>query len=435
MNLTKYLLIFLLLAISSSAFPQRFFKTYDVDPQNGPAPFFQPRDLAVKPDQGFLLFGDYNAANQSKDLLAIHTNLDGDTLWARSFGSLANESGAGACPLQQGGWATMSLVFDGNSGSSLLLTLLDSAGNITLTHSYLDSLGFNTSKGFQMREGPNGDIWVATEYDANFEDDALVMRIAPNGNLIWARQIEANGYGAGYQLIPTQDGGCVVGGERGTANFGDSDIYILKLNAAGNLVWSQSFGAPGIDYFDAVSQRSNGDLLVLARYRTNGQIRQMGLVCLSANGTFKWKHKYASPTGDFTGVDVYGNADGILMMGKEFTPTTDEAFVVQLDSVGIPLANAKFRDDEYSTRVFTAEPLSDSLVVMGGFYGIGINLSRGFIWVTDILPTTTECYTRRVPLIVDSFQLVAPFSLFPETLPIQWRYNQLPCAWPRIAVM
>ncbi|MEZ4888191.1 MAG: hypothetical protein R3E32_25910 [Chitinophagales bacterium] len=87
----------------------------------------------------------------------------------------------------------------------------------------------------------------------NGGQDAWVLRMNGEGNLLWEVAIGGNDTDVFNAIEATEDGGYLLLGtsfstenELGAAH-GDSDIWLVKINAKGELLWSKLFGGSGKD--------------------------------------------------------------------------------------------------------------------------------------------------------------------------------------------
>jgi hypothetical protein len=98
--------------------------------------------------------------------------------------------------------------------------------------------------------------------DASSVINAFVTKMDANGNLIWAKNIGNSSSNVnGGRVLPNPSGDIYVTGTfNGTTDFdpgpgiltiasvaGSSDIFLLKLDAAGNFIWVKTFGGAGYD--------------------------------------------------------------------------------------------------------------------------------------------------------------------------------------------
>ncbi len=143
------------------------------------------------------------------DVVMAKYDLNGDHLWSSRFGNAFNDVAGGVT--------------------------IDPAGNITMVGSFDKSASFG-----------DGD-----EHTSLGESDIFVARFTPSGKLEWAhtygadREDIANGVGsdaAGNTVTTGWFQGTVDFGKGPLTSKGNKDVFALKLDAKGGVVWAQSFG-------------------------------------------------------------------------------------------------------------------------------------------------------------------------------------------------
>lgn len=129
----------------------------------------------------------------------------------------------------------------------------------------------NTRGGIVQAE--NGDIVLAYNLATSWTSATmLVARYTLDGDQVWSKRLGINEEYA-RDIVATPDGGFVVAGSTGL--YGNdrlrSDIYLIKLDADGNILWSRTYGND--DAFDDafnISLSSENELLVTGRYIVGG---------------------------------------------------------------------------------------------------------------------------------------------------------------------
>jgi Beta-propeller repeat len=168
------------------------------------------------------------------DIVLAKYDVNGDHLWSQNFGN----------------------AFDDVAGG---LTV-DPAGNITMVGSFDKSISF----------GPGDD------HSSLGEADAFVARFTTDGKLAWARTYGADREDIAYGVAADAAGNTVtVGWFQGSVDFGkgalvskgNKDVFALKLDAAGGLIWAQRWGDHDHDQARAVAVDDKGCALVVGIYR------------------------------------------------------------------------------------------------------------------------------------------------------------------------
>ncbi|UWX55072.1 hypothetical protein NYZ99_20730 [Maribacter litopenaei] len=90
-----------------------------------------------------------------------------------------------------------------------------------------------------------------------------------NGNLVWERTFGGSQFDAAQAVVSSRDGGYyVVGNSKSsdqdvTDNTGENDIWLLKTDANGNLIWQQTFGGSDIDFGYDVVESADGSVVII----------------------------------------------------------------------------------------------------------------------------------------------------------------------------
>lgn len=107
--------------------------------------------------------------------------------------------------------------------------------------------------------------------------DFWIVKLAPNGNILWDKTYGGNTADVIKDMIETADGGYLIGGYSASGISGDKtentrgveDYWILKLNNNGNLIWQKTIGGSMVDYLRDIKQLPNGNYLI-AGYSESG---------------------------------------------------------------------------------------------------------------------------------------------------------------------
>ena len=98
--------------------------------------------------------------------------------------------------------------------------------------------------------------------------DIWVVKIDILGNILWEKVIGGGMIDNVESGALASDGGVVVFGWTGsqdgevTVNYGMYDMWLVKLNSDGNIEWNKSFGTDDFDYGHAIISTSDGGYLI-----------------------------------------------------------------------------------------------------------------------------------------------------------------------------
>jgi hypothetical protein len=201
---------------------------------------------------------DWGGANKLKagggsdnDVVLAKYDLNGDHLWSSRFGNAFNDVAGGVT--------------------------IDPSGYITMAGSFDKSASFG-----------DGD-----DHQSHGESDIFVARFTPSGKLEWAHTYGADREDIGSGIASDAAGNTVTTGWfQGTVDFGkgpltskgNKDIFALKLDANGAVVWSQSFGDKDHDQGRAVAIDDKGASAIAGIYRFKLDAVAPGLESVRAVG-------------------------------------------------------------------------------------------------------------------------------------------------------
>lgn len=143
--------------------------------------------------------------------------------------------------------------------------------------------------------------------------DVFILKLSNTGSYIWAKKLGGTGIDAGNGIAVDPAGNVITSGTflstvdfdpgPGTANLatngtgsGGSDIFINKLDAAGNYVWAWRIGGNGSDVGYSIATDVNGNVYSGSSTAGNGNVAAPGFSLLA----------YTSATG--------GSIDGTIAM-------------------------------------------------------------------------------------------------------------------------
>lgn len=137
----------------------------------------------------------------------------------------------------------------GGSGSeqSGIIKQLSDGNYIWGGNSSSDSSGLKTESSFGLN-----DFWI--------------LKLDTVGNIIWQKTIGGSGDDFLSYISPTFDNGLICGGYsnspisglKTSANFGQNDYWILKLDSVGDIQWQRTIGGTSSDVLKTISQMPDG---------------------------------------------------------------------------------------------------------------------------------------------------------------------------------
>ena len=129
--------------------------------------------------------------------------------------------------------------------------------------------------------------------------DAWVLRIDSEGNLLWDKTFGGAGNDAVSSIIPAPGGGFVLAGFTFSSGSGNSDGWLFKIDDSGSQVWSWTYGGTELDYLRNLNTTADGGIVAIGSTDSFGNQGDIWLVKTDAGGNTLWQKRYRGQGNDF----------------------------------------------------------------------------------------------------------------------------------------
>ncbi len=177
---------------------------------------------------------------------------------------------------------------------------------------------------------------VSGHHGSTDSTDAWVVKLSSTGTIQWQKSIGGSGVDELDQVIPTNDGSYVAIGHTSSndgdvsVNHGDWDIWVVKIDRNGNILWQKCLGGSLRDRAVSIRQTISGNGLILIGNTTSNDgdvsgnppgtypVQSMWVAQLDGSGSLVWASCYGAGTGAI-GYDILPLADGTYLLGADGT--------------------------------------------------------------------------------------------------------------------
>ncbi len=304
------------------------------------------RAITYTPSGEIITTGDFKGTvdfDPSGIVLNINSNGDSDTyiqklsasgnlIWVKTFGGTGEDLGRGIT--------------------------LDKSGNIIVIGRFQGTVDFD----------PGISVF---NISATATKDIFILKLDAAGNFLWAKTIvgsPASAWNDGRGVVvDNQDNIIITGNFQGTVDLdpgtgnqfvtsnGYADIYCMKLDPSGNMLWAHNFGSNDFDHARDVDIDDADNIYITGRYsstidfdpgpgvanRTSNGDFDIFVLKLNKDGIYQWVGSVGHTGGDF-GEAIHWNGGNRIFVTGRFQGTVDFD-----PSLGTYLLNAAGGDDIY----------------------------------------------------------------------------------------
>jgi hypothetical protein len=202
-------------------------------------------DLSPTADGGFVLAGQTESYGSGDiDGYLIKVDGDGRQQWSQTYGGAYEDRLYSVDLCNDGGYILTGTSGENSSRRNLYLVRTDAQGDLL----WEVRLGEDEDDvGHDVRQLEDGTFAIAG-YTMNYgaeRYDAMLLRVDADGNVIWRRLYGNYLEDRTISLALTQDGGFLLGGYSQSYGNGNWDIYLVRADSEGDLVWFGVFGELG----------------------------------------------------------------------------------------------------------------------------------------------------------------------------------------------
>lgn len=166
-------------------------------------------------------------------------------------------------------------------------------------------------------------------YNTDIEQEAWIIKLKPNGDTIWSKTFGGNNQDRIHGVIQLNDCSILACGFSYSTdgdiltNRGKSDAWLIKLDLYGNLLWSKTYGGSESEWINSIFQDINNDIFLIGttfsndndidNYKGSGDI---WLLKLDSFGEIIFSKCFGGSQSDMGGSIIEAGANNLLIGGS-----------------------------------------------------------------------------------------------------------------------
>ncbi len=182
----------------------------------------------------YIIAGYEHAIFSSSNVYLIMTDENGNQLWYKKFGGNKTDVGRSLQLTQDGGYIIAGYTESFGAGWEVYLIKIDNYAN---QHWYKNFGGSDYDEGYSVQQTTDGG-YIITGYTESYSagyKDVYLIKTDLTGDTLWTRTFGDSLNDCGYLVKQTLDGGYIITGYTESFGAGNSDVYLIKTDANGNV--------------------------------------------------------------------------------------------------------------------------------------------------------------------------------------------------------
>ncbi len=305
------------------------------------------RSIQQTTDGGYIIAGITNSNNGDisgnhgmTDIWVVKLNDIGAIIWQKTLGGTGDDYATSIQQTTDGGYvvAGSSNSNDGdvsgnhstNGNADFWVVKLNVTGTIVWQKT-LGGTGFDCSNSIQQTIDGG---YIATGYTNSSDGDVLgnhgqfdiwVVKLNAIGVIIWQKTLGGTADDIGTKVQQTTDSGYILAGQTKSnnadvsGNHGSDDAWVVKLSPTGAIIWQKTLGGTGRDYATSIKQTTDGGcILIGSTYSNDGDI-------FENHGVYDFWVVKLNPTGAILWQKTLGGT--VDEIGNDVQQTTDGGYI------------------------------------------------------------------------------------------------------------
>jgi len=309
-------------------------------------------------DSNYVIVGNTYSFENGSDIYVLKINENGDTLWAKTYGTENNEFSF-SIKKQNGNYLIVgNTETDDSSESDIYIIKIDENGNL-IWSKIIQSPSLEYARNFEISQ--EGEILIAGFIKApqgNF--DIYILKTDSLGNLLWQKRYGGNMDDFGYSLCKTENEYLVVGNTYSFGN-GGSDIYVLKINENGDTLWTKTYGREDNDFGFYISKDVDGNYFICGSSYWIYFGYEICYMKITRDGNLIWRRYLGSLSDDFAWFMQRTHDGGYVITGNFGTLV----WLLKTDSLGYALWSKNYGGAGFETGYCVRELRDSSYMIVG----------------------------------------------------------------------
>jgi len=183
--------------------------------------------------------------------------------------------------------------------------------------------GTNYEEGNSVQQTSDGGYIIASTTNSSGAGsyDVYLIKTDSNGNMVWSNTFGGAGWDWGNSVQPTSDGGYIITGWTDSFGAGFADVYLIKTDSSGNITWSKTLGGVGSDGANSIQPTKDGGYIIAGSTSSfvAGDYYDVYLIKTDSSGNITWSKTLGGASGDGASSMQPTKDGGYIIVGETWS--------------------------------------------------------------------------------------------------------------------
>jgi len=274
-----------------------------------------------------------------------------NVLWNQTYGGPNRDDAYSIVQTSDGGYAIAgSTTSFGAGGYDFWLLRISSIGEALWNQTYGGASDDNVRFMIQTSDGGYAIVGVTRSF-SNGQTDMLLVKTTANGEMQWRKNYGGYSYDQAYSIVQTGGGGYTIAGYTESYGAGGRDVWLIKTDSAGNVVWNKTYGGARNDYVQqAMIRASDGGYALACCTESYGAGNSdFWVIKTDSSGNVQWNKTYGWTSWDEPHSIIQTDDGSYVIAGatKSVGAGDYDVWILKISSSGIPQWNSTYGGADY----------------------------------------------------------------------------------------
>ena len=200
--------------------------------------------------------------------------------------------------------------------------------------------GNREDKAFDViKTNDNGFLVLGSTSSFGFDNSQMYfLKLDSAGSILWSKSHGGSGQESGHSVIQTSDGGYLGVGYTNSTGMGGFDLFLVKLDNLGHLEYEDTFGGLDWDFAWDVQESSPGNYLIVGETQSFGNGGKDGWVIQynESSQSVDWHKTVGTQSEEYYKALALDSVGNFIATGGGFKPnrTDEDVMVTKFNSDG-----------------------------------------------------------------------------------------------------